>query len=577
MKRKYILSFVFAAALVSFNAAAQNLDPTVEISRAYEGKIMEAKKPVREVNVPDSVGTFRLDFDYSVFDSPYRGAYEFNPYFMSMQPAGASYEPKNFYLKVGAGYRVYPELDLIWSPSLKKGVSLDVYASHQSYIGDYRTIGLDGEPGAARMLTQVGNETWNGYDMVSKAGVNGRYAWKAGNFGFNVNYFGQAGKTMLRSRCYDAVDASLSLSSNKNSAFLYAAELKYRFAEDKLQGDRGTGYLQENLASLNGHFGYVFNSGDRLMFDYGAQMAAYRSGRYGTAGKFNITPHYVMRRGRFALDAGVKVDMVIPSQDNGLDNLYSAENQQYVYPDINLSYNIIKDALNAYIDIAGGTRMNTYAELLSRNHYYYYTNGPGCFDASIDRLHAQVGFQGRVGKRFSYNVRAGYIISAADIFPTVLMAEDVLISDMKYTQFNRGYVSLDWRYDTESFKFDGTVSYTKAWNFGKPENIESLIAPPAFAGNAAFEYNWKRRIFVGVDCEFSTQRKMAAIPEVHKEIASKVTVPGWADLGVSAEYALNRKLSFWLRGGNLCCMTIQRTPLYAEGGINFTAGICLNL
>ena len=31
---------------------------------------MEAKKPVREINVPDSVGTFRLDFDYSVFEKP---------------------------------------------------------------------------------------------------------------------------------------------------------------------------------------------------------------------------------------------------------------------------------------------------------------------------------------------------------------------------------------------------------------------------------------------------------------------------------------------------------------------------
>ena len=575
MKRKYIISFVFAAALVSFNAAAQNLDPTVEISRAYEGKIMEAKKPVREINVPDSVGIFRLDFDYSVFENPYRGAYEFNPYFMSMRPAGSAYEPKSFYLKVGAGYRLYPELDLIWSPTFKKGFSMDVYASHQSYIGDYRNIGLSGEPGADRKLVQNGDETWNGYDMVSKAGVNGRYAWKAGDFGFNVNYYGQAGKTMLRSRCYDAVDASLSLSSNKNAAtsFLYDAELRYRFAEDKLKGDRA-GYLKENLASLNGHFGYVFNSGDRLMFNYGAQMASYGSGVRGTAGKFNIIPHYVMRRGRFALDAGVKVDMVIPSQDIELGNIYNADGQQYVYPDIKVSYNIIKDAMSAYVDLSGGTQMNTYADLLAMNHYYDYTYGQQCFDANIDRLHTQIGLKGRVGKKFSYNVRAGYAIAQAGILPTVLFSGEQLFSDMKYAQFNKAYTSLDWRWDTDSFKFDGTVCYTQTWNH---KNAENLLLPAAFSGNAAFEYNWKRRIFVGVDCEFSTERKIAAVPDHLKIIASAVSVPGWADLGISAEYALNRKLSFWLRGGNLCCMTIQRTPLYAEGGINFTAGICLNL
>ena len=59
------ISFI-AAVMCSGVLAAQNLDPTVEVSRAYEAKIAEAKKPVREMTVPDSVNTFRLDFDYSV-------------------------------------------------------------------------------------------------------------------------------------------------------------------------------------------------------------------------------------------------------------------------------------------------------------------------------------------------------------------------------------------------------------------------------------------------------------------------------------------------------------------------------
>jgi hypothetical protein len=67
---------------------------------------------------------------------------------------------------------------------------------------------------------------------------------------------------------------------------------------------------------------------------------------------------------------------------------------------------------------------------------------------------------------------------------------------------------------------------------------------------------------------------MVAVPV---EGVSSLTIPGYADLGVSFEYARSKKLSFWLRGGNLCCMTIQRTPLYAEGGVSVIAGICLNL
>ena len=66
---RYALSLV--AVTVSAVSLAQNLDPTVEVSRAYEGNLVEVHKPSLEVSVPDTVQQFRLDFDYSVFDSPY--------------------------------------------------------------------------------------------------------------------------------------------------------------------------------------------------------------------------------------------------------------------------------------------------------------------------------------------------------------------------------------------------------------------------------------------------------------------------------------------------------------------------
>ena len=80
-------------------------------------------------------------------------------------------------------------------------------------------------------------------------------------------------------------------------------------------------------------------------------------------------------------------------------------------------------------------------------------------------------------------------------------------------------------------------------------------------------YNWKKRIYAGVDCAFATKRNVDL---------EGISIPGYADLGISAEYAMNRKLSLWLRGGNLLNMEIQKNIFFAEKGINFTAGICLN-
>jgi hypothetical protein len=59
--------------------------------------------------------------------------------------------------------------------------------------------------------------------------------------------------------------------------------------------------------------------------------------------------------------------------------------------------------------------------------------------------------------------------------------------------------------------------------------------------------------------------------------AYESVIPGYADLGVYFEYAASHILSVWARGGNLLNMTIQRNPIYAEKGINFTVGVCLNL
>ena len=557
MKKIYILSLLLAAGSLGYTAGAQNLDPTVEVSRAYEGKIMEATKPVRDVNVPDSVGTFRLDFDYAVFENPYRGAYEFNPYQMNMRPASAAYKPCTFYLKAGAGYRLYPELDVIWSPTFKNGFSLDVYANHHSYIGDYKTLALNGEEAG---------QTWNGYDLESKAGAAGRYDWKAGTFKFNANYYGLAGKNLLRNRSYDALDANLSIASNTDLAttFVYGVDLRYRYAKDKLNCAEIYSDLREHLMSLDAYVGPLMKTKNKVLIYFGGELAAYNSVLNGVGGRLYVVPHYILKDGRWYVDAGVKLDAILPSY-NTLDKLFASEKQQYVYPDVKVGFDAIRDALNIYAAVTGGAKMNTYASIVGQDHYSDYTYGPSMMNTDVERVCTSLGLKGRITKKFSYDLRGGYAVSASVLLPTVVLLEDMLLPSVGYASFQKAFAAFDWRLDTDSFKFDGTLSYTKSLNC---KSVDNVVLPPAFSGNAALEYNWKRRIFVGVDCEFATGRKMFAVP---------VAVPGWADLGLTAEYAYNRKLSFWLRGGNLCCMTIQRTPLYAEGGISFTAGICLNL
>ena len=86
-------------------------------------------------------------------------------------------------------------------------------------------------------------------------------------------------------------------------------------------------------------------------------------------------------------------------------------------------------------------------------------------------------------------------------------------------------------------------------------------------------YNWKKRIYAGIDCAFATARKGGII---RTDDLKAAVIPGFADLGISLEYQINRKLSVWLRGGNLLNMDVQYNPLRAESGISGTVGVRLN-
>ena len=85
-------------------AVAQNLDPTVNVTRAYEGKLLEVDKPSFRMDVPDSVTRFNLDFDYSVMSNPYKGGNEFNPYLQDIRPERIDDKESSLWLRAGAGY-----------------------------------------------------------------------------------------------------------------------------------------------------------------------------------------------------------------------------------------------------------------------------------------------------------------------------------------------------------------------------------------------------------------------------------------------------------------------------------------
>lgn len=592
MKRNILYYLAIAAFLISYSASAQNMDPTVEVTRDYEGKLLVAHKPILDMAVPDSVYRFDLDFDYSVTDTPYKGAYEFVPYSVDM-----SLEPKRrdenvLYLKAGAGYQLHPTADLVWSPAFKGPFSLDVYGRTRSFFGNYWTMSspdyANDEIGLVDNDSSKG--TWYGMDWNSSAGVSGRYDWNNSVFLFGLDYtnFYQSQKEDiygLRARLFNSAGVNLSLAAKDPLAagLDYKVALKYKYSDDLLN-DQTNG--QTGLQSHDLGFGVdiesVLSGGHNLKINSSFDMTDENGVLDVTAAALEFAPRYVIKGSRWILEAGLRLSTVFKT--DGKSSMYSHK-EQVIYPDLRAEYMIFPEFLKTYATVGGGNKMNTYSSLVAENRRVnpYYGRGVwNLLDMTEERLAAELGFEGRVFSYFGYTLKGGYKIYGNAPLQTLYIydSDSGYMPGLGYTSYQMAYASMDFLLDTESVRVDGNVQFNGVTSVDHTfDSLVGFVFPAPFKGDIAVMYDYNDRLYAGVDCEFSSAREGRAYRKMGERNPReyKITVPAYADLGINLEYRFRHDMSFWARGGNLLGMTIQRELLYAEKGPYFTVGICLNL
>jgi len=635
-----------AAAAVTFaiSASAQNLNPTVEVTNDFLTRSVDASKPMGKMEVPDSVMKFDLDFDYSVLSNPYKGGYDFAPYLLEMKPGGDGNKGGKFYLRAGAGYTLNPEFDLVWSPRLKKqALHLNVFARNRSYVGDYMQIhpearlsedgtaveSYDFVPFSPESVEEGFKDIYparsSGYDLLSTAGVNGKYDFARSFLDFALSYEGVHHKNFITDynsgSCfsalmrgnYNAVEAKTGLHSTDdgNRSFKYDADLSYRYSvsDEQSFGTHWTS-IGSNDIVLKGEMGPVFDETHAVLVGVGMMVSAYAAHvpsfnqedlTHSQAGHLYVAPHYVLSSYRMKLSAGLKLDMAIASKNDFIGQLPINQNKgQMIYPDVRFDYQLIREHLDAYASVTGGVDHNPYTSLKQNDHFYQAVSSRAFMNPvsmnTIERFNARLGFRGNIASVFRYDISGGYASydgyrhSVVGYDPSTL-ASSLYLGTRPMLMIGTGtfygydaasvaYAELKAALDLGSFLMDGSLTYTHTDLLKK--GVAGFSLSP-LVGNISVSYNWKDRIMAGVHADGAVRRQgvwgysVDYDPDIVSIWTEHATIPGFVNLGFDASYAFNRKLSFWLKGDNLLCQTIQRTPLYAEKGIKFTAGICLNL
>ena len=573
----YMIAAIQALLLVAASADAQSIDPTVVVSRDYEGKLMEVHKPKLEMAIPDSVLRFDLEFDYSVSDSPYKGAYDFTPYVLDMKPSPALRHNGKLYLNAGAGYQLHPEIDLVWTPAFKSDAfRMNVYAHNRSYIGDWWNINASAND-EGLVFDRVGKDSqpvkWSGSDLVSEAGLNGKYDWKGAALSFETGYYGLYQRDMdLSSRIFNSIDVNALLASTEKAGkgFGYSFAIDYRYGMDAAHESLS---LAENHMGLAAKLHSSLSNGHRISLEVDYDMAGY-DGYFSTNASFlSLSPHYVKRFRRWDVQLGLALSKVF--RNPNASSMFQHKIQG-LYPDVRVVFKAIP-SMQIYAEVSGGARMNTYSSLLAsdRRVDMLYGRERDLLDMTDERIRAVAGLDGRITSRFAYGIKGGYLdygfAPLGAIVRQYSADEAFFLPSLIYEAYSKTFISFDWRLRTERVDFDGIFEYASCWV--RNENSPAIL-PAAFSGDVSFRYNWKKRVYAGLDCDFSSARKSA--PGEGGDYVAAV-IPGYADLGVEIECLLNRRISLWAKGGNLLNMTIQRSLFYAETGPYFTLGFCLNL
>ena len=566
--KKILISL--AVLLAGGFAYAQNLNPVVEVTNNYAQEASGIEKPSQLLPLPDSVFKFNLDFDYSVHSTPYKGAYEFNPYLVQMRPSQRLSPEQKLYLRVGAGYRFHPELDVVWNPVRKQNFRVDVYAGHQSYMGRYRSIV---EKDA--YFVSDGNLPGGGVNARSTAGANLFYAWGSGTVTAYASY-----QNTLASDLYN--------NHVENSAYPTSIHHKGQF-QARVKANPGAEF-QYNLGTRVAYLGNGTNEEFHTVSDLllgkqaGRGFLSVKTGVEtvnipGTwACKLDVAPHYRFSRRKLLIDLGFKYSYLFQSDTRLYAYQQGVSGDGSLFPDIAISYPLSEQAV-LQASVTGGSQISSYDSLLEENPYLdsfnWYRN------ITVERVHVSGGVHGSVKGRFSYDARIGYkwldnayswsyllnYPNGTAYGPALSYPywEAILYPQMCYVSplhVFYGTLKLGWKSEAWDVAAKAYYGYTPMPTL-ETEIEKNVFAPAPFNAQGHVFYNWMGRIKGGVTVDACSKR------------AGKVAVPAYQDLGLYGEYSFGRGKSAWLKVGNLLNQAIQRIPFYAEGGLYATAGVTL--
>ena len=531
--------------------SAQNINQSVQVTNDYVTRFADFQKQGPVLFVPDSLYRFDYSFDYSVFETPYKGSYEFSPYRISVTPEARLYDGSKFFLRLGAGYTIHPQFEMAWQMLQTPDFAIGVFAEAGGYAGRYSRRGVA--------------ESFSGHDLNGRIGLGGQYLRPAVrlsyHFGYEGIFAGEGGAEPYFRSGFSSVIAAGRIQSRERpgNQMFYDIDLQYRYSSD---GGRSEGQVSasgENNLRVAVSAGPVLASKYRILIDGLFELESLRGDDYykvadshgelfggmRMASLGSIKPHVDFLLGPVRLDAGVRVD-------------YSKGTEQGAFsvsPDVTARMALLDADMELVAGVSGGQYIQSHYAVKQLNHFAFMMGSSA--KISREKLHVRAGLQGHAASRLQYELEAGYVS-----YQGMPLASLYGVLPVDY---NAAYVQgrFSWRGPRLELDADAKYSYLRL------NTLCAAFAPPAFVGELRGRYNWENRTWAGLFVEAQSSRLSLA--------SDGVWIPWFANLGLTFEYRIDARWTFWAEAGNLLGMAIERAPGFIEKGQYGTVGFSLKL
>ncbi len=595
--------FVIAVSLISLTTlnAQQNINPTLEVKRDFDAKLLEISKSKLHSNFADSLGIFDLSFKYSIFDKPIKDLYEFIPLnFAEIDKTSAVKQPL-LQLSAGSNYPINPFVSLLLQPISSPRFSLVLHAEHNSFLGKL--------PGTVKSRPIIGRGVQPGMapSSLTNANLGFKYTHKKGETGieaefkdgFNSYYgldeFGVTSQSLQYypdTRSYKFMKDSLSHNllkggvrlyakslNSKNNSFYYDLDFRYSALNaiskyytinysdsNPFPGLFKDSLFSENYINIGAAFGAGFLNFNKILVETRYEASNSYSTKTFDRSNVEIHPKYIYSKGRISADAGFKYHGWQEGATRGYNLYFSGS----------IKFTLIKERFWIYALLDGKNNFMNYDKISGLNPWIH----TGIKINNIEQpVIARGGIKGKIKERVSFNIYAGYEEYRDQLYfysNFTLPSSEALPANSFGALYNNEKRTLfggELLLTTQDVSGGVNTQFTAFRDDNNMTNRHYNSAP--FELRAFLRYNWRERIILYTNLHYRQKS-----PEYYLEdlLSSSVTppihTPSYALLNIESSYVYNKNITLFIRLNNILNSDIIQYGTYSmpkfNGGIGLT-------